>query len=189
MAIGYDPFRRRCHQFGNLLEKGFGGLYVAVLTEPDTEQIAIFIDAPIEITPFPLNLDIGFIHVPDVSERALPFGTHVLSKLSRKALAPLAHRFVSEVKAPQPKQFGHIAIAQFETQTTIEHLENNISGDFDVIERGARAFVEAPLAAAAKMKEIVDAGRLFEADSGVFGLAMGAAHSEEGQQDLSVSIN
>ena len=42
-------------------------------------------------------------------------------------------RFVSEVKAPQPKEFGDIAIAELEAQPTIEHLDNNIGGHLNMI--------------------------------------------------------
>jgi len=42
MAISDNALRRLHHQFGNLFEKGFARLQVAMFTEPDIEQIVVY---------------------------------------------------------------------------------------------------------------------------------------------------
>lgn len=180
MAVRDNALWRLRHQFGNLFEKRLGRLQVAMFTEPDIEQIAVLIDAAIEVAPITLDSDVGLVHVPDATQGLLTFITDVLREFRGKPLAPLAHRFVAKIKPAQPKEFGDIPIAELKAQATVENLEDNIGRNLKVIERRARPLVETPLATPAKMQRIAQTGGLIKANSGVFRMTMGALHHDGG---------
>ena len=83
---------------------------------------------------------------------------------------------MGEMKAPQPEKFSHIAIAEFKAQATIKYLKDDIGGDLNIVEERASPLGEAALVGAAEMQGIAKARRLVEANTGVFGLAMGTLH-------------
>ena len=47
-----------------LFEQAAGRLPLSLLTHHRVNQLAIPITGPVEIPPFPLNSDVGFIHLP-----------------------------------------------------------------------------------------------------------------------------
>jgi len=176
MAVRDNALWGLCHQFRNLLKKRFGRLQVAMFTEPDIEQIAGLIKASTEVAPPTLDSDVGLIDVPDATKGLLALITDVLREFRGKSLAPLAHSFVAKIKTAQPKEFGHIRVAELKAQATVENLEDNIGRNLKVIERRARPLVETPLATPAKMQRIAQTGGLIKANSGVCRMTMGALH-------------
>jgi len=176
MAVRDNALWGLRHQFRHLLKKRFGRLQVAMFTQPDIEQIAVLIDAAIKVAPLTLDSDVGFVHIPDTTKGLLAFVADLLREFWGKALAPLAHRFMAEMKAPQPEEFSYVTIPELEAQAAIEDLKDDIGWDLKVIERRARPLVETPLATPAKMQRIAQTGGLIQANSGVFSMTMGALH-------------
>ena len=48
---------------------------------------------------------------------------------------------MSELEAPQQKEFGHITTAEFVAHSAEQHLKNNIGGDFNKVERRNRTLI------------------------------------------------
>jgi len=46
-----------------LLEKSLGCLHIPLLAQQRINQIAIMVDRPIEITPLPMDFEIGFVDI------------------------------------------------------------------------------------------------------------------------------
>lgn len=65
------PMAIRRHLIGDmtnhsncLFEKLLDSIPISLLTSSRIDQIPILVDRPIEITPFPVHFQVGFIHIP-----------------------------------------------------------------------------------------------------------------------------
>jgi len=67
MSIGRHPLWSVAYHISGLLEKALGCLHISLLTHHRVNQVPIPIDGPIEITPFPFDVDVDAI--PNVVER------------------------------------------------------------------------------------------------------------------------
>jgi len=64
MSIGRHTLWRMTHRLESLLEKALGSLHIPLLAEPRINQVPISIDSAVEVAPFPMHFDVGFIDVP-----------------------------------------------------------------------------------------------------------------------------
>ncbi len=64
MSIGRHPLWGVTNDLDGLLEKAPGRFHVSLLTHHRVNQVPIPIDGPIEIPPFPFDVDGGLINVP-----------------------------------------------------------------------------------------------------------------------------
>lgn len=62
--------------------------------------------------------------------------------MRQEAFLPVPHGFMGELKASQQKELSHIPIAEFVSYSAKQHLENDIGGDFDKVERRVCPAVE-----------------------------------------------
>jgi hypothetical protein len=53
-----------------LVQKPFGGRQIASFTEPELDRVPIAVDGAVEIPPLAADLDVSFIDMPLVSDRA-----------------------------------------------------------------------------------------------------------------------
>lgn len=65
MPIRRDLLRRMARRLEGLLEKPLRCVYISFLTQHRVNQIPILINSAIEVAPFPLHFDIGFINMPE----------------------------------------------------------------------------------------------------------------------------
>jgi hypothetical protein len=101
--------------------------------------------------------------------------TEVLGKQWREALFPLSHRFVGECEAAQQEHLGQIPQAELIAQSEKYNLENDVGGEFQMIERTTSPLVEPTLAPATAKDVIAEIGSLIELPS-LTGLAVGTVH-------------
>jgi hypothetical protein len=47
-----------------LLEEAYGGRFISILTQQEINCLTLLVDRAVEIAPFPLHFDIGFIDSP-----------------------------------------------------------------------------------------------------------------------------
>ena len=64
MPIGRHPLWSVTDHSDGLFEQAVGRPPLSLLTHHRVNQLANPINGPVEITPFPLNGDVGFIHLP-----------------------------------------------------------------------------------------------------------------------------
>jgi len=107
------------HLVGNLandcncpLEKALSCLHIPLLTSHGISQIAILINCPIKITPFPFDFEIGLIHIPGLPCLSASFGSQVLCNEWSKPRFPLPNCLVSKLPAAPQKYFGEVSQAQ-----------------------------------------------------------------------------
>ena len=60
------------HGFQGFAQEAFGGLGIARWGEVEINRMALFINCPVEIRPFPFYFDVGFIHAPTVAHGRFP---------------------------------------------------------------------------------------------------------------------
>src|SRR5437588_10841147 len=106
---------------------------------------SIAIDGPIEITPFPLAVDVGFIHIPRPPCLTSSPSAQLISNERGKACFPVSNCLMRELKAPLQEHLGEIAQAQLVPQPPENDEQHDIGGIFQVVERGSGALVEGAL--------------------------------------------
>jgi len=88
-----------------LSKEGFRCFEISFLTQPYIHQIAIFINASIQIEPLALHSDIGFIDKPNLANFSLAFRSQLLSNTFAKAFFPIAYCFMRELNS-QSEEFA-----------------------------------------------------------------------------------
>src|SRR5512142_863626 len=99
MPIGRDSFWGVADDVASLLEKALGGLHISFLAQPGVHQIAIPIDGTIQITPFAMDTDVGFVHVPGRSGLSTTPSTQLIRHERGKTGFPVSNRLMREHKA------------------------------------------------------------------------------------------
>jgi hypothetical protein len=146
MPIGCHPFWDRADDGESLLEKALGCLHISLLAQPRVSQVAIPIDGTIEITPFAMDTDVCFVHIPGRSGLATTLGTQLIRNEWSKTGFPVPNCLMSELEAALQKHLGEITQAQLVPQPPEDNEQDNIGGVFEKVEGSARAFVESALA-------------------------------------------
>ena len=82
---------------------------------------------------------------------------------------------MGESKAPNQEHLGQVAIAEFEAISEVNHLENDIGGHLNKVERSAGSLVEGFPTVLATMNGIAQSGGAIELGS-TFRRAVGAGH-------------
>ena len=129
-----------------LLEKALGRLHISLLAEHRINQIAISIDGPIEVAPFPLDVDIAFIHIPGPRFLLTSFGTQLIGDEWGKARFPVSNGLMGELKASFQIEFSLVAQTQLLPQPPEDNEKNNIGGIFQIVERRPCTLVKRSLA-------------------------------------------
>jgi hypothetical protein len=120
----------------SLREELLCSVHIPLFTQSRINQIAISINGLVEIAPLSLDLEIGFIDVPEFSCLVMPFDPQLICNQGRKTFFPVSNRLRCEGKAPLEKQLSHISQASFITQSPQNREEGNVSGDLEIVEKG-----------------------------------------------------
>jgi len=80
--------------------------------QPCIHQIAILINASIQIAPFSLDSNVGFIDKLNLADLALAFGSQLVNKNGGKAFFPITNCFVGKLKPSQSEKFCNVTKAQ-----------------------------------------------------------------------------
>jgi hypothetical protein len=91
MSIGRDLLWGMTNGSNRLPEKAPGRLYVSLLAQHGVHQVAISINVAIEVAPFPMHFDIGFIHVPGSPCLSIPLSTQLIRYQRNKTRFPVSH--------------------------------------------------------------------------------------------------
>jgi len=83
----------------SLPEKACSGIPIALFTQSRIDQSAIVINGPLEITPFPMDFQLRFIHIPGSPCLSLSFFPQVVRDQQSKPLFPVSNRFMRKNKA------------------------------------------------------------------------------------------
>lgn len=86
MAVGDDLLGNDLQEVKSSLEKGFRCSHVPVLAEKDIHEVAILIDATIEIAPPTTCSDIGLINEPGATDFVPSFLPQPVGEVSAKSL-------------------------------------------------------------------------------------------------------
>lgn len=86
VAIGRHALRLVTNRLDGLLEKGRGCCQIAGRAEHRINQIAVAVDGPVQVMPRPIDLDVGFVHIPRFARLSAPFGFQLLAQLWRTVL-------------------------------------------------------------------------------------------------------
>jgi hypothetical protein len=63
-AFIHDDFHWQSVRVNGLFEESGSRLFISMLGKHKVNGIAVFIDSPVSVNPFPFDFDIGFIQVP-----------------------------------------------------------------------------------------------------------------------------
>src|SRR5580692_2051905 len=108
MPVRGDPIGRDAgDQLGRLEERLRGG-HVAVLAEHHIDQRPRAIDGTVEITPMPVNLDVGLVDVPALACLAAPASPQTFSQCRCELGFPVANRLVAEYDAADQEHLRQI---------------------------------------------------------------------------------
>ena len=141
-TIGGDLFGCILVKTDGLSKEGFGASHIPRFTQANVYQIVIRINAPVEIAPHSFYSDIGFVHQPHLTDVALALCPYLFDKMKEEAFFPKPHCFVSKLKASQQEELGDISITELVAHSAKQHLEDDVGGDFDEVERRISALVE-----------------------------------------------
>ena len=140
-AIGGDLIWSILMKTDGLGEEGFGPSHIACLAEANIDQVAIFINASIQVAPHAFYPNIRFVNHPDLAHFALPLHSDLLSKMGQESFFPVPYGLVGELEASHQEELGHITIAELVADATKQHLKNDIGMYLDEVERRAAAFI------------------------------------------------
>src|SRR3954451_24431474 len=87
------------HLLGTL-EEALGRLHVPMLRKHRVDQVAIPIYGPVQVTPFPVDLNVRFIRVPGPTRFASSSWAELLGDHRREACFPIPNRFMCKLKPP-----------------------------------------------------------------------------------------
>ncbi len=62
----------------SLLEKSLGSIHVSLLAQHRVNEVPIPINGTIEVTPLPLDLDVGFIDIPGDANFSASLGAQLI---------------------------------------------------------------------------------------------------------------
>jgi hypothetical protein len=160
VAIARHLARNLSDSGDSTTKESLGSRHVARLTKHRVDQIALTINGTVQVAPFSLDLYVRLIDVPAPSNLASTFATQVLGKQRREALFPLPYRFVRKFEAAQQEHFGQVPQAQLITEPAEYHLEYDIGGKLQVIERTTSPLIELSFTLAAAEDSIAEVGSL-----------------------------
>src|SRR5689334_2900289 len=84
MPIGRHAFWRMINRLKRLFEKPFGGIHLPFLTQQGINEIPVPVDGAIEVTPLPVDFDVGFVDVPGGSRLSPSPDTELLCQQRSK---------------------------------------------------------------------------------------------------------
>jgi hypothetical protein len=117
MPIRCDVLWSMTNHCKGLLEELLGGIHITLFTQPYVNEIAVMVNSSIKITPFPMDLDVGLIHVPGSASLASSFCTQLVRKQRCKSGFPLPYRLMSERPPMLQKHLCHISKAELIAQS------------------------------------------------------------------------
>jgi hypothetical protein len=99
VPIGCHLVRNTANDRNCLPEKSLSRLPVPLLAQQRINQIAIVVDRSIQITPFPLHFDGGFVNIPGGSRLPPPLGSQLICYQWGKSHLPVSNSFMREGEA------------------------------------------------------------------------------------------
>ena len=94
MAVRRDPVRRDPGHHPRRPKEGLGRCKVSGLTEAHIHEVAISIHRSVEVLPLALDTNIGFVHVPAVSDLTVPPRAKRLTEERSELAFPFPHGFM-----------------------------------------------------------------------------------------------
>src|SRR5262245_16043797 len=94
-----------------LLEEAYGGRSIAILTQQEIDCLTLLIDRAVEIAPFPLHFDIGFIDSPGLADGARICLPQLLED-GNEAFDPSQNGSMYDLDTALRHQVAHVAITQ-----------------------------------------------------------------------------
>lgn len=104
-------------------KEGFGPSHIASLAEANIYQVAILINAPVQVAPHAFHSNEGLVDQPDFPDLAFPLRPDLFGKMRQEAFLPKPHGFMSELKAPQQEDLSHVPIAELASALDTAKLE------------------------------------------------------------------
>jgi hypothetical protein len=145
MTVSRHPLRSMADNSESVLEKLLGCLHIPLLTEARINQVAIGINGSIEITPFPLDPHVRFIHVPRLSCVSTSLGPQLLCNEWSKPHFPLPNCLIGEHPSSLEKHLGEVSQTQLVPEPPQDDQENHIGGVFQKVERCSCPLIEGVL--------------------------------------------
>ena len=87
----------------SLREESFGASHISGLAEANIDSIAVFINPSGQIVPHTFEPNKRFVNQPNFPDLALSLCPNLFCEMREKALFPIPHRFVSELKISEQK--------------------------------------------------------------------------------------
>lgn len=112
--------------FSGLCEELLGCLHIPVLREHGINQVTISINGPVQVIPLPVDLDVGFVHVPGVTSLTPTPGTQLLRDEWCEASLPIPDCLMGKFEAPLQEHPGQIPQAQLVSQSPQDNEQDNI---------------------------------------------------------------
>ena len=103
-----------------------GRFHISLLAQHRVNQVAITSNGSIQVAPFYIHFDLGFIYVPRNSSLSATHGTQLISHEWGKVRFPVSNRLMRERKAALEKHLGQIAQAQLLSKSPQHDEQNDI---------------------------------------------------------------
>src|ERR1700761_4897192 len=98
-----------------------------MLAEHHVDQRAGAINGAIEITPLPVDLDVGLINIPASTRLAASASPETFSQRWRELGFPVANRFMAEDDAADQKHLRQIAQGKLVAQAPEHHEGDHVA--------------------------------------------------------------
>ena len=142
MPISHHVIGSMANHSNCLLEKPLSCLHIPLLTQHGVHQIPLVVDSSIQISPLPMNFQVGFIDIPGCSCLSMPFCSQLICEQRSKSCFPVANRLMRKRETTFEQHFCEIAQTQCVAQSPENHEQNTVCGEFERVKGGACSFVE-----------------------------------------------
>ncbi len=146
MSIGRHPLWCVTNHIDSLLEKAPGCLHISLLTQHGVNHIAIAIDGAIEVAPFSLDVDVGFIDIPGPASLSSSLDSQLVGDEWGKTGLRVSNGLMGELKAALQEHLRQITQTQLIPQPPEHDEQDDIGGIFEKVERRSCTLVEGSLA-------------------------------------------
>jgi hypothetical protein len=142
VPIRGDPVGRDPGDHLGRLKERLRRSHVAMLAEHHVDQRARAIDGTVEITPLPVDLDIGLVDVPAPACLATSASPQIFRQHWRELGFPVANRFVTEHDAADQEHLGQITQGKLIAQAPKRHEGDDVTGVLRPVQNAGTPLIE-----------------------------------------------
>jgi hypothetical protein len=160
MAIRRDPVRRHPSRQPCRPKEGLGRCKVPGITEANINEVAISIHRLVKVLPLALDTNIGFVHIPAVTDLTVTPLAKRLTEERRELAFPLPRGFMGNDDAPLEKHLRQIPQTQLIPKAPQDNQTDHIGRILQPVEGRSRPLIEAAPARATAETAVAQFGAI-----------------------------